>query len=70
MMDAFCDFQPRAYFPGLIEICKGDEDKLLCSTTIIYSGQRQLKFPVSVNYFSRPATIRPSFLPSEVHLCF
>ena len=41
-----------------------------CSTTIIYSGQRQLKFPVSVNYFSRPATIRPSFLPSEVHLCF
>ena len=34
-----------------------------CSTTIIYPGQRQLKFPVGVNYFSRPATIRPSFLP-------
>src|SRR5208283_2041786 len=36
----------------------------ICSTTIIYSGQRQLKFPASVNYFSRPTTIRPrSFLP-------
>ena len=48
----------------------GPEISTECSTTIIYSGQRQLKFPVSVNYFSRPATIRPSFLPSEVHLCF
>ncbi len=49
---------------------QASEGGVLCSTTIIYSGQRQLKFPVSVNYFSRPATIRPSFLPSEVHLCF
>ena len=38
-----------------------------CSTTIIYSGQRQLKFPASVNYFSRPTTISPhSLLPREI----
>ena len=34
-----------------------------CSTTIIYPGQRQLKFPVGVNYFSRPTTIKPLLSP-------